>query len=72
MKALQKLVRNGNATAVAIPRPFLFKLGWLTGRAVVIELTENCDMVIIRLPNERDFGVSSPPRILVEPEAAKS
>ena len=35
-RALQKLVRNGNSTAVALPRPLLFYLGWLPGEAVIV------------------------------------
>lgn len=61
MRALQKLVRNGNSTGVSIPRPFLFKLNWVPGRAVVLELTENCDALVIRVPREADFGLVSPP-----------
>ncbi|HLZ44399.1 MAG TPA: AbrB/MazE/SpoVT family DNA-binding domain-containing protein [Gemmatimonadales bacterium] len=71
MRALQKLVRNGNSTAVAIPRPFLFKLNWVPGRSVIIELTENCDAVIVRLPREADFGVVSPPSLAYAPGTVK-
>ncbi|HEV3059069.1 MAG TPA: AbrB/MazE/SpoVT family DNA-binding domain-containing protein [Vicinamibacterales bacterium] len=66
MRALQKLVRNGNATAVSIPRSFLFKLGWVPGRAVIVELTENCDACVVRLPNAADFGPVSAPRIFTD------
>lgn len=63
MRALQKLTRNGNSTGMSIPRPFLFKLGWIPGQAVIAELTENCDAVLIRLPTERDFGPVGAPRV---------
>jgi antitoxin component of MazEF toxin-antitoxin module len=33
MRALQKLTRNGNATAVTIPRAILHTLGWLPGES---------------------------------------
>lgn len=41
MKALQKLVRNGNSTHVAIPRQVLIFLGWLPGEPVVLEVLED-------------------------------
>ena len=63
MRAMQKLVRNSNSTAVCIPRPLMFKLGWLPGQAVIVELTENCDSVVVRRPTERDFGPVVPPRV---------
>lgn len=41
MKALQKLVRNGNSTQLTIPRPVLMHLGWLPGDPVIVELLED-------------------------------
>lgn len=72
MRAVQKLVRNGNSTAVAIPRSFLHQLNWLPGRSVVVELTENLDAVVVRLPTERDFGLVGPPRLLTDTPGVKA
>lgn len=41
MRAFQKLVRNGNATAVTIPRAVLFHLHWLPGDYVLLEVQED-------------------------------
>ena len=41
MRYVQKLVRNGNTTHVAILRPVLLHLGWLPGSAVVVEVQED-------------------------------
>jgi antitoxin component of MazEF toxin-antitoxin module len=69
--AKQKLVRNGNATSVSIPRGFLHQLGWICGRDIVIELTENADALVVRLPRASDFGVPGPPRLDYTPAADK-
>jgi antitoxin component of MazEF toxin-antitoxin module len=71
MRAVQKLTRNGNATAVSIPRAFLFKLNWVPGRSVVVELTENCDAIVVRLPREADFGLVPPPSLSYAPDPVK-
>jgi len=63
VRALQKLVRNGNATAVAIPRPFLIHLGWLPGESIVLELLED-KSIRVRRPVERDFAPIGPPRLV--------
>jgi len=68
MKALQKLVRNGNATSVTVPRTILVHLGWLPGQSVVIETTTDA-AVIVRRPRESDFGVNVTPQIF-EPSPA--
>lgn len=69
--ALQKLVKNGNSTAVAIPRSFLHQLGWICGRSIVVELTEDCDALVIRLPRHSDYGLVGPPRIEHAPAPVK-
>lgn len=51
----QKLARNGNATTVAIQRPYLRHLGWLTGESVIVELFDD-DTIRIRKPRLEDFG----------------
>lgn len=63
MRAIQKLVRNGNATAVAVPRPMLINLGWLPGESIVLELLEDRS-IRIRRPCERDFAPMGAPRII--------
>lgn len=67
-RALQKLTRNGNSTSITIPRAVLFALGWLPGQSVVIELLEN-KTLLVRLPNERDFGVQASPRVFYDAPA---
>lgn len=69
--AEQKLVKNGNAVAVTIPRSFLHQLGWLAGRRIVIELNDDSTEVLIRLPRQSDYGVTGPPSIHRVMEDAK-
>ena len=54
MRALQKLVANGNSTQVTLQRNLLAWLGWLPGEAVIVEVTEN-KHVIIRKPEPNEF-----------------
>ena len=68
MRALQKLVRNGNATSITIPRPFLIHLGWLPGETRIVEVTEDGSL-LVRIPTARDFAPQAAPRILPEPTA---
>jgi antitoxin component of MazEF toxin-antitoxin module len=49
MRALQKLVRNGNSTQITIPRPILMNLGWLPGNFVVVDLLEGGELRISKL-----------------------
>lgn len=55
MRALQKLVRNGNSTQVTIPRTVLHFLGWLPGEAVILELTDQHTLVV-RRPGPNEFA----------------
>ena len=48
---------------MSIPRPMLHWLGWLPGQAVIIEMTED-KSVIVRLPQQSDFGPVVGPRII--------
>ena len=66
MRAIQKLVRNGNATAVTIPRPLMIMLGWLPGEVIVIELLEDSTLRI-RRPVERDYAPLGAPRLVHDP-----
>jgi len=62
MRALQKLVKNGNSTAVSIPRPLLVHMGWLPGESIIIELLED-NTLRLRRPVERDFAPKGAPRL---------
>jgi len=69
MRALQKLVRNGNATAVTVPRALLQHLGWLPGESIIIELLED-QTCRLRRPVLEDFAPFGASRVLPEPAAA--
>lgn len=58
MRALQKLVRNGNSIQVTIPRPILMHLGWLPGNFVVVDLLESGELRLAKLDidNRRKTG----------------
>lgn len=71
MKAYQKLVHNGNATSVSIPRVMLVQLGWLAGQRMIVEMLED-QSVRVRRPVAEDFGLAGPPqRLLPELHAVK-
>jgi antitoxin component of MazEF toxin-antitoxin module len=57
MRALQKLVRNGNSTQFTIPRPVLIHLGWIAGETMMLEVLED-DRILIRRPRGDDFGAT--------------
>lgn len=63
MRALQRLVKNGNSTAVSIPRPMLIHLAWLAGQDVIVEVLDD-NSLHIRRPVEEDFGVRGASRML--------
>jgi antitoxin component of MazEF toxin-antitoxin module len=63
MRALQKLVKNGNSTQVTIPRTMLITLGWITGESVMLELLEDGSLRL-RRPVERDFAPVGAPRLV--------
>lgn len=65
MRAFQKLVKNGNSTAVSIPRTLLVHLGWLPGESVIIELLED-NTLRLRRPTERDFAPQGAPRLIYD------
>lgn len=68
MRAFQKLVKNGNAAGVSIPRPLLIHLGWLPGEFFILELLED-DSIRVRRPRELDFAPMSAPRMLPQPNS---
>ena len=55
MRALQKLVRNGNSTQFTIPRAILIHLNWVAGETMMLEVREDGSM-LLRRPRESDFG----------------
>lgn len=55
-RCIHKLVRNGNATSISIPRVMLYHLGWVPGESMMLEMQEDGKSVLVRRPNERDFG----------------
>jgi len=67
MRALQKLVVNGNSTQVTIPRPALFFLGWLPGEAIILEVTEN-KQIILRRPVADEFLPKRAVSLLIDPK----
>lgn len=69
MRAIQKLVKNGNATAVSIPRAMLIHLGWLPSESIIIEVLED-NSLRLRRPVERDFAPQGAPRLLPADVAA--
>lgn len=60
---LQKITRNGNSSAVTIPRPLMFHCNFFPGDSVVLEVLENLD-VLVRKPRPEDFQPRHTPRIL--------
>lgn len=72
MKALYKLVRNGNATHITIPRPMLEHLRWRCGDAMIIELNE-AGYVQVRPPTPMDMRAAGAPVMLDRsvPESAR-
>lgn len=63
MKALQKLVRNGNATHVAIPHAIMEHQRWRLGDPMIVELTEE-GKVEVRPPTLADLRTSGAPVML--------
>lgn len=66
MRALQKLVRNGNATRITIPRSMLHHVGWLPGESMIIELLED-NSFRLRRPSLDDFPALGVSRMLHAP-----
>ena len=64
-RALQKLVRNGNATQVTIPRVLLVHLGWIPGQPVILEHLED-NTLRVRLAEAADFLPAHPPRLVFD------
>lgn len=41
MRAIQKLVRNGNSTQFTLPRVMLIHLEWIPGDSVIVDMLED-------------------------------
>jgi antitoxin component of MazEF toxin-antitoxin module len=67
MRALQKLVRNGNSTHIAIPIGVLHWLGWLPGEAVILETLEDKSILVHR-PGPNDFLPKRHKAVVLDPE----
>lgn len=63
MRALQRLVRNGNANSITIPRAMLVYLGWITGEDFMVLVNED-HSVTIRRPALEDFQSLGKARVL--------
>lgn len=66
MRALQRLVRNGNSTQVTIPRAILMHLGWLPSEEVIVTVLEDKSLHI-RRPTTDDFLVRTSVGVLPTP-----
>lgn len=69
MRAMQKLVKHGNATAVSIPRALLIHLGWFCGEWIILELLED-NSIRMRRPELRDVQPVGLPRLIKDSVAA--
>lgn len=65
MRALQKICVCGNSAHVAIPKAALFWLGWLPGEQIILELTEN-KQVVLRRPGPNEFAPKRTASILLD------
>jgi antitoxin component of MazEF toxin-antitoxin module len=65
MRALQKLVRNGNSTQVTLPRTLLHYLGWLPGENIIVECTD-AKHIVIRRPDADDFAPKRAVSVLLD------
>lgn len=65
MRALQKLLRCGNATHFTIPKAALFYLGWLPGQSVIVELLED-KSIRVRQPTHEDFTPKNMPALKLD------
>jgi antitoxin component of MazEF toxin-antitoxin module len=60
----RNIVKHGNTGAVTIPRAFLHRLNWIFGQTVIIELTDDCQSIVVRQPRADDFGLRTPPHLV--------
>jgi antitoxin component of MazEF toxin-antitoxin module len=70
--AEQTLVKNGNSSALNVPKEFMRVLGWITGRRLIIELDDVNEQLIVRKPTLEDLNGVRAPRavqtgVLVKP-----
>lgn len=55
MRALLKIVRNGNSAQVTIPRAMLLHCGLIPGQPIIVEVLEDRS-IHIRVPVEADVA----------------
>lgn len=66
MRAIQKIVRNGNSAQITIPRPLLFEMGLRPGD--LIELThDGSGCATIRPWINREYANTHSPGVINEP-----
>lgn len=63
MKTRQRIVKNGNAAHVAIPKRLMEYLRWRTGQAIIVELTP-MNTIELRVPTLADNATPGPPQLL--------
>lgn len=68
MRDVRKLVRNGNAITITIPRQMLVQLGWLPAMRVVIELLED-NTLRIRPIDDVTLQPQPKPHLVYDPPA---
>ena len=56
--------KHGNSASVVIPRPFLYHLGWVIGQGVMIELLDENQGLLVRLPRLEDLGPTAAPHLV--------
>jgi antitoxin component of MazEF toxin-antitoxin module len=64
VRGIQKVLKHGSSAAVTIPRPFLYHLGWIIGQGVMLELLEDGQGLLVRLPKLEDLGPTAAPRLV--------
>lgn len=69
LRAIQKIVKNGNSFQVTIPRPMLFALGLMPGEFVRITQTGDKSFLIEPFRTGEEVSRLSP-GVLVEPAPA--
>lgn len=65
MKAIQKIVRQGNSAMVSIPRPIMFATNLLPGELVIWTVLEDRTLHL-RPWRDHEFAQNTVPRVLPE------
>lgn len=72
MKAIQKIVKQGNSAMVTIPRPMMLRLNWLPGELVVCEIGDDGVLTLRPWRSEQIAQGQSPGVIRESPLAVKA